>query len=127
MSLRAKQVDARRNRILDAAERVFHAQGVAATTLQQIAAAAEVTRGAVYHHFRDKQDFALQVVDAYMVGVHGALDASLADRERPPLDRVRAFFDLVAERRRAPPGTQPPGWPDRPRWRPGTHVQQWCR
>lgn len=45
-----------RNRILDAAERVFHAQGVARTSLAQIAAAAGVTRGAIYWHFANKAD-----------------------------------------------------------------------
>ena len=40
---------------------------------------------------------ALQVVDAYMAGVHDALDASLTPASRPPLDRVRGFFDLVAQ------------------------------
>lgn len=45
-----------RNRILDAAEGVFHAQGVARTSLAQIAAAAGVTRGAIYWHFANKAD-----------------------------------------------------------------------
>ena len=43
-----------RERILDAAERLFHSQGVSQTSLQDIAAAAEVTRGAIYWHFKDK-------------------------------------------------------------------------
>jgi len=43
-----------RNAILDAAEKVFYRHGVARTSMEQIAAAASVTRGAVYWHFRDK-------------------------------------------------------------------------
>lgn len=43
-----------RRRILDAAERLFHANGVAQTSLEQIAEAAGVTRGAIYWHFADK-------------------------------------------------------------------------
>jgi TetR/AcrR family acrAB operon transcriptional repressor len=42
--------------ILDAAERLFQAQGVSGTSLHEIALAAGVTRGAVYWHFRDKGD-----------------------------------------------------------------------
>jgi len=45
-----------RERLLDAAEQVFRAQGVASTSLTTVAAAAGVTRGAVYWHFRDKAD-----------------------------------------------------------------------
>ncbi|MBV8060384.1 MAG: TetR family transcriptional regulator [Alphaproteobacteria bacterium] len=40
--------------ILDAAEDVFFQNGVAKTSLEQIARAANVTRGAVYWHFKDK-------------------------------------------------------------------------
>jgi AcrR family transcriptional regulator len=43
-----------RRRILDAAEQLFYASGVAQTSLEQIAEAAGVTRGAIYWHFADK-------------------------------------------------------------------------
>lgn len=45
-----------RARIIDAAERVFHDHGVAHASLEEVAAAAKVTRGAIYWHFRDKAD-----------------------------------------------------------------------
>jgi TetR/AcrR family acrAB operon transcriptional repressor len=45
-----------RSRILDAAERVFYARGVANSSLEEIAGAAKVTRGAVYWHFKDKAE-----------------------------------------------------------------------
>jgi TetR/AcrR family acrAB operon transcriptional repressor len=45
-----------RSRILDAAERVFERHGVSGTSLNDIAGAAGVTRGAIYWHFRDKAD-----------------------------------------------------------------------
>ena len=45
-----------REQLLDAAERVFLAQGVTKTSLTTVAAAAGVTRGAVYWHFKDKAD-----------------------------------------------------------------------
>jgi TetR/AcrR family acrAB operon transcriptional repressor len=45
-----------RSRILDAAERVFYDKGVAHASLEDIAAVAEVTRGAIYWHFKDKAE-----------------------------------------------------------------------
>ena len=45
-----------RNRILDAAERVFVERGVGRSSLNEIATAAGVTRGAIYWHFQDKAD-----------------------------------------------------------------------
>jgi len=63
--------------------------------IQALLAAADVPKGSFYHHFADKEDFALQVVDQYMRGVHAALARSLNDLERPPLERVRRFFETV--------------------------------
>ena len=48
-----------RNRILDAAERVFGESGVSRTSLEDVASAAGVTRGAIYWHFKDKSDLSL--------------------------------------------------------------------
>lgn len=45
-----------RQRIVEAAEQVFFAQGIARTTLEQIARAAGVTRGAIYWNFQNKAD-----------------------------------------------------------------------
>lgn len=45
-----------RHRILDAAERVFSEHGVSRTSLAEVARAADVTRGAIYWHFKDKSD-----------------------------------------------------------------------
>ena len=42
--------------LLDAAENVFKTKGVAAATLNDIAKAAGMTRGAIYWHFRDKSE-----------------------------------------------------------------------
>lgn len=73
-------------------ERGYHGLGT-----QALLEAANAPKGSFYHHFRDKEDFAVQVVDEYMQGVHQALDACLDDDARPPLDRIRGFFELVAQ------------------------------
>lgn len=45
-----------RNRLLDTAELVFQEKGVSRTSLNDIAEAAGVTRGAIYWHFKNKAD-----------------------------------------------------------------------
>ncbi len=65
--------------------------------IQAVLVATHVPKGSFYHHFRDKEDFGLQVIDQYMHHVHEGLDACLGDPSRPPLDRIRRFFELTQE------------------------------
>jgi len=63
--------------------------------LQALLEAADTPKGSFYHHFRDKEDFALQEIDAYQAKVRSLLDATVGDPRTAPLRRVRAFFDGV--------------------------------
>jgi TetR/AcrR family transcriptional repressor of nem operon len=65
--------------------------------IQALLTATGTPRGSFYHHFKDKEDFALHVVDRYMQDVHAGLDACLGDRGRPPLGRMRRFFEMTQE------------------------------
>jgi TetR/AcrR family acrAB operon transcriptional repressor len=50
--------------IVDAAEKLFFEKGVANSTLDEIATAAGVTRGAIYWHFESKSDLFLELYNA---------------------------------------------------------------
>jgi len=82
-----------RNRILDAAEAVFHARGVARPSLADIAEAAGVTRGAIYWHFKNKSDVFAAMVDR----VHLPVEALCAP-ERPAVreDPLNSIRDICA-------------------------------
>lgn len=62
-SKRVEQGDATRAQLVAAARRLFGEHGYAATSLQGIVAAAEVTKGALYHHFASKQEIFLAVFE----------------------------------------------------------------
>ncbi len=64
---------------------------------QALLEAARAPKGSFYHHFADKEDFALQVIDEFMRHVHAGLDQALGDTRRPPLERVRRFFEMTKE------------------------------
>jgi TetR/AcrR family acrAB operon transcriptional repressor len=53
-----------RQRIIAAAEQVFYDKGVFETTLEDVARAAQVTRGAIYWHFANKTELLLALHDA---------------------------------------------------------------
>lgn len=81
-----------RQAILDAAERVFQECGVSSTSLAQIAAAAGVTRGAIYWHFKNKAD----LYDAMIERVFAPLEARLAEvLSQEAEDPVRMLRDLA--------------------------------
>ena len=86
-----------KQRLLDAGIAMLLEHGYNDLGLDALLAATRTPKGSFYHHFEDKEDFALQVVDQYMGGVHAALDATLSDSATPPLDRVRGFFKAVQQ------------------------------
>lgn len=86
-----------KQRLLDAGQTLLLKHGYHDLGIQAVLAATEVPKGSFYHHFRDKEDFGLQVVDQYMQSVHGGLDACLEDETLPPVRRVRRFFEMTRE------------------------------
>jgi AcrR family transcriptional regulator len=53
---RTKPAQQRRDELMDAAQRLFLKQGVASTTIDQIASGAEIAKGTFYLHFSSKED-----------------------------------------------------------------------
>ena len=68
--------------------------------IQAILKATGTPKGSFYHHFRSKEDFALQAIDRYMVEVHQGLDGALEDPGLLPLERVRRFFEMSRDKYR---------------------------
>lgn len=86
-----------KRRLLEAGLPLLLEHGYNDLGIQAILAATRIPKGSFYHHFKDKEDFALQVLDYYMSDVHAGLDACLGDQERPPLERVRCFFEMTQQ------------------------------
>jgi AcrR family transcriptional regulator len=78
----AERTAATRAALVGAARRLFEAHGYAATATADIVAAAEVTRGALYHHFTDKLDLLRAVViEIQEELIETVLAAALAEPE----------------------------------------------
>jgi TetR/AcrR family transcriptional repressor of nem operon len=86
-----------KQRLLDAGLAMLLKHGYNDLGIQALLAATATPKGSFYHHFKDKEDFALQVIDQYMQEVHAALDLCLGDNARPPLQRVRRFFEMTQQ------------------------------
>jgi TetR/AcrR family acrAB operon transcriptional repressor len=81
---------ATRNHLLDAAEHVFLAQGVAGTSLNDIATAAGTTRGAIYWHFKDKADLFNAMMDRVAMPLQRALSLVEQAPDQDPLPALKA-------------------------------------
>ena len=91
-TLRSQHVEATRRAILDAARASFGKEGYAATSVDAIAAAARVTKGAVYHHFMGKEAV-FRAVHAEVEGEAQARALQARDPDAPPVDQLVAMMD----------------------------------
>ena len=83
--------------LIDAGLRMLLQRGYNDLGIQALLDETRIPKGSFYHHFKDKEEFALAVIDAYMTQVHQVLDECLTDETRTPLARVRHFFEQVQQ------------------------------
>lgn len=97
---KVEQGEQTRAALLAAARELFAAQGFAATGTEEIVRRAAVTRGALYHHFADKEAIFRAVFEQIEAEVCGAVLAAAA-KGADPVDRLlrgtRAYLDLCTE------------------------------
>jgi len=84
----------KRERLIEAAKAAFYQQGVATTTLADIAARAEVPLGNVYYYFRTKDEILAAVIAAHL----REIQARFAQSDLDPRPRQRLLSWLQAER-----------------------------
>ena len=61
--VRARRMDETREKLIEAARKAFAEKGYAAASMDDLTAAAGLTRGALYHNFGDKRGLLAAVVD----------------------------------------------------------------
>jgi TetR/AcrR family fatty acid metabolism transcriptional regulator len=92
----------KRERILDAAERVFARQGFYQSRVSEIARDAGVADGTIYLYFKSKDDLLISLFESRMERVNQRLALALADQVTP-IDKlmalVRTYLGLVRDNR----------------------------
>lgn len=89
-----------RRRIMDAAETLVLDRGFGGTSVDEILAAAQVTKGAFFHHFPSKQALAAALMDRYVALDVEHLDGLMGRAEeltRDPLQQLLLFIGLYRE------------------------------
>lgn len=76
--------------ILEAAQTLFIARNFADVTMSDIAEAADVTKGALYHHFSGKEELYLKMMHSFLAETKAYLETAVAS-EGTCRDRLRRF------------------------------------
>jgi AcrR family transcriptional regulator len=96
--LRAEHAEVTRKEVLASARTLFAARGYDAVLLDEIAAAARVTKGAIYHHFENKRDLFRTVYEELAGELEARVRRRMA-RGTNPLERadlaIDAFLDCA--------------------------------
>lgn len=99
MARRTKaQAEATKEAIIAAALRVFYVRGVTSTSLAHIAKEAKVTRGAVYWHFRNKQDLLESISARYQLPLEALVKQVQMDNGKSALFRLQKHLIELLQR-----------------------------
>jgi TetR/AcrR family transcriptional regulator, transcriptional repressor for nem operon len=85
-----------RTRLLDAAVAVIRAQGLSATTVDDLCAAAGVSKGAFFHHFASKEALAIAAAEHWSETTGGLFASAPYHEPARAADRVLAYVDFRA-------------------------------
>jgi len=83
-----KKPEERKNEILDVADLLFAQKGYDNTSTNDILEMAGIARGALYHHFKSKEEIMDSLIERYSNRVLEAAKAVAADRSAPVKERV---------------------------------------
>ena len=92
--MRATAKHSAKDKILEAALSVIRTKGYAATTVDDLCAAAGVTKGAFFHHFKSKEELAVAAADHWSEKTSGLFAAAPYHGHADPLDRVLGYIDF---------------------------------
>jgi AcrR family transcriptional regulator len=84
-----------RDRLLDAADRLFYREGVRAVGIDRVLAEADAAKASLYQHFGCKDQLVASYLERRTAGARADIEAYLADT--PPSQRALKFFDWVVE------------------------------
>lgn len=86
-----------KHRILDAALAVIRIKGYSATTVDELCASAGVTKGAFFHHFKSKEDLAVEAAKHWSAVTNEVFEKAPYQTLSDPLERVLGYIDFRRE------------------------------
>jgi len=90
-----RRPEERPRELLEAALAVFSQRGFRNTRLDDVADAAGVTKGAIYHYFDTKEELLLSVIEHYHATAFGRAEEALANRELSASERIEQVVKKI--------------------------------
>lgn len=98
----AKENPPAKEKFLDTALHLMLVKGYTATTVDEICAEAESTKGSFFHYFKSKEDLGKAVLDRYVSKAYkDEQDAGLFD-EPDPLKKIYGYLDYIVSMNKSP-------------------------
>lgn len=88
--MRKKLVEYNQSNILDAAKRLFQANGISGTSVDEIARTAECSKATIYVYFKNKDDIYYHIVLEYMTALRDSVKSCFSGAA----DYKKAYFSL---------------------------------
>jgi TetR/AcrR family transcriptional repressor of nem operon len=95
--MKSSRSEQTKQKLLDAALRVFREQGYTATTVDDLCQAAGVTKGAFFHHFESKEAVALAAIEYWNQFTGSLFENAPYWQVADPRARLLAYLDFRAE------------------------------
>ncbi len=83
-----------KTKFLDAALQVIRTKGYSATRIEDVCAAAGLSKGSFFHHFKSKEELALAAADHFAAMADRAFAAGPYQLAADPLERLLGYVDF---------------------------------
>jgi AcrR family transcriptional regulator len=88
--------EARRNEILDAAQRFIYTEGYDQMTIQEIVDDLQISKGAFYHYFDSKQALLEALIERLLTQAEQIILPIVQDENLPALEKIQRIFSTIS-------------------------------
>ncbi|WP_152401379.1 TetR/AcrR family transcriptional regulator [Paenibacillus cellulositrophicus] len=97
MNSKPSQLHDAREKLLQVGLELIQKGGYGASSIKDVVTEAEVPKGSFYYYFDSKETFAKEVIERYASTATSERTQLLADRDIPPLIRLRRYFETYIQ------------------------------
>ncbi len=95
------KAQATREKILEAASRLFYLHGYNATGLERVIKAAGVTKGNFYYYFKSKEELAVHTLDHEFMKTTQQMKEKLSQKKQSPLQTLFAILEMMSAKQKS--------------------------